>query len=186
MPDFNTEIMNVPVGQIMGATIESLIEGQYSASLKSLELFQQVAYDSTGAINTLEFKFNRANPDYDPAASNPQPSIATSVNVPTAMLINYANMSIDYADIEFNVDLASTEYSSTDITNSASASLEFRARLGWWGSLAIKGKVAHQKKTLSGVEVKRNYGLNVKAHVVREAPPPALEKVFGLMLEGIV
>ena len=186
MPDLIAEMTATPVGQIVSSTMDALIEGQYAASLKSLELFEEVAYDDNGNLNTMSFQFHRVNPDYDPNNPGDQPTISSNVEVPTAMLVNYANMSIDHADIDFNVELSSTEYSKTSTSLAASAAMDFRARLGWWGNLRISGKVAHQKKTLSGMDVKRNYGLNVKAHIVRENPPPALEKVFGLMLEGLV
>ena len=185
MPNFNSEMAAVPVGQLFTATMDALVQGQYAASLKSLELFQQIAYDSTGDLQTMPFTFERINQSYDPASSTEQPTIKTTVDIPTAALINYPNMSIDYADWEFNVDLSSHEYQQEKASTSASAAVNFRAKLGWWGNLNISGKVASQKSTVSGVDVKRRYGMPVKAHIVRESPPPALEKIFDLMLEGM-
>lgn len=189
MPDFNTEMTNVPVGQIIGSTMEALIDSQYSASLKSLELFEKVAYDqSTGGteLATADFTFEVLNPDYDPAATNPgEPTTRRTLIVPLATLVDYGNVSIDHADIDFNVQLASTEYTKSEKSTSAEASLDFRARLGWWGNLRISGKVAHQSKTMQGLEVKRTYGLGVKVHVVRDQPPEAIQTLIAMMQSSV-
>ena len=114
MPDFNSEIANVPVGQIVGATMTALVDSQYAASLKSSDLFQKIAFDDPSAnprkLLTADFSYEAKNPDYDPNTPGSQPNTQRILKVPVVTLLNHQNLSIASADIELNVELSSAEY----------------------------------------------------------------------------
>ncbi len=185
MPDFNTEMANVPIGQLLTATLDSAVAAQYSASLKSFELFKAVAFDDNGDTRYVSFDYDRNNPDYDPTSLDSQPTISQTIRVPQALFFKNTNIEIATLDFEMDVELNSMDYTKKATSFEAEASLALNARLGGWGRLQIKGKVAHKSQTLSGTEVKRRYGLNVKVHAVREQQPEIVETLFGLMLEGL-
>lgn len=184
MPDFNQELANAPIAQLLGSFGNTLVETQYAASLHSFELFKSIAFDDNGDMNMVQIKYNRVNPDFvstDPASP---PTIAQKIEVPVVLFADYSNMSIASADFEMNIQLNSTEYQKSENSTQLEASAEFKAKWGW-GELKISGRVANQRSSVSGSEVKRSYGLNVKVHMEREDPPEVVEKLFGLFLDGL-
>src|SRR2546427_791712 len=91
---------------------------------------------------------------------------------------------IEQATVDFNAKINAVEYRKTDTTIKVDAELE--AKAGWlWGSARLKVNASFQRSTSEGVNVERTYSMAVHVRAVQEEMPAGLERILGILEEGI-
>lgn len=112
-----------------------------------------------------------------------------TLQVPLLTIVPIPFIRVASTDIELNVKINSiynTEESSETTVNSkidASASAKF---LFMKASVNINASVAHQKKSSSSEEVKKEYSLNIKIHAVQDDVPVGMSRILDILEESIV
>ena len=112
-----------------------------------------------------------------------------TLQVPLLTIVPIPFIRVASTDIELNVKINSiynTEDSSETTVNSkidASASARF---LFMKASVNINASVAHQKKSSSSEEVKKEYSLNIRIHAVQDDVPVGMGRILDILEESIV
>ncbi|MDE5789536.1 MAG: DUF2589 domain-containing protein, partial [Clostridia bacterium] len=112
-----------------------------------------------------------------------------TLQVPLLTIVPIPFIRVASTDIELNVKINSiynSEESSETTVNSkidASASAKF---LFFKANVNINASVAHQKKSSSSEEVKKEYSLNIKIHAVQDDVPVGMGRILDILEESIV
>ncbi|MDE5766451.1 MAG: DUF2589 domain-containing protein [Clostridia bacterium] len=112
-----------------------------------------------------------------------------TLQVPLLTIVPIPFIRVASTDIELNVKINSiynSEESSETNVNSkidASASAKF---LFFKANVNINASVAHQKKSSSSEEVKKEYSLNIKIHAVQDDVPVGMSRILDILEESIV
>jgi len=191
------EIGAAPVGALLSMTVNAVVDAQAASSLKTAQLFEQFAYDidlsdpnnPVRNLRYLDMTYMRANPDFDPdqpAGGTNVPSLKHTVRMPEILMNPPKPICFKEAKFDFNVKIDSMEYQKQETTNNFSASLGFRARLGWWGNLNLQSSFSHKSKKESGQEVNRHYALGVSATLEADGLSPGMEMMMGIFQKAIL
>ena len=86
------------------------------------------------------------------------------------------SLRIEHVIVDFNVKLNSVETATVSDKLGVDASVQ-----GGWGPVKFKVSASYQRQTTNGVEVKKEYSLNVNVKAVQDEMPAGLEKVLGLL-----
>lgn len=112
-----------------------------------------------------------------------------TLQVPLLTIVPIPFIRVASTDIELNVKINSIsntdESSSTDVNSSTNASASARG-LFFRGNVNISASVAHQKKSSSSEEVKKEYSLNIKIHAVQDEIPVGMSRMLDILEEAIV
>ena len=106
------------------------------------------------------------------------------IEVPLLTMVPVPFIRIEQATVDFNAKINAVEYRKTDTTIKVDAELE--AKAGWlWGSARLKVNASFQRSTSEGVNVERTYSMAVHVRAVQEEMPAGLERILGILEEGI-
>ncbi len=112
-----------------------------------------------------------------------------TLQVPLLTIVPIPFIRVATTDIELNVKINSiynTEQSDeTNATTKVDASASYKAFFAK-ASVNINASVAHQKKSSSTEEVKKEYSLNIKIHAVQDEIPVGMGRILDILEEAIV
>ncbi|MCM1368683.1 MAG: DUF2589 domain-containing protein [Roseburia sp.] len=112
-----------------------------------------------------------------------------TLQVPLLTIVPIPFIRVATTDIELNVkinSISNTEQSkTTDVNSSVDASVRKRGLI-FSGNVNINASVAHQKKSSSSEEVKKEYSLNIKIHAVQDEIPVGMSRMIDILEESIV
>lgn len=185
------EIASAPVGLLLTNTLMAMVDAQAAASLKTAELFKDLAYDidpttQKKTLRYLDLTYDRANPDFDPADNSSLPSLRHTVTMPEILMQKLSSLEISEATFDFNVNIDSMEYAKQSTSTDFKVGLSARARLGWWGNVNLSSSFSRQSKRESGHEVNRSYALAVHVKVQQAEPPAGFVLMQGLFQKAIM
>lgn len=112
-----------------------------------------------------------------------------TLQVPLLTIVPIPFIRVATTDIELNVKINSI--SNTSESSSTDASGDMKGSMSYGGifcksSVNISASVAHQKKSSSSEEIKKEYSLNIKIHAVQDEIPVGMSRMLDILEETIV
>lgn len=182
--DLTTELNNIDFKKMIGGPLQAAVDAQVASSLATVDFIQKVGFsqplgsdgqpDLTKPRELVMVEFSHKRTDVDDKGA---PVVKESfIKVPLLAMLPIPSLRIEQVIIDFNVKLNSVQ------TASASDKLGINAEVkGGWGPVSFKVSASYQRKTATGVEVKKEYALNVNVKAVQDDMPAGLEKILGLL-----
>jgi len=168
------ELNNIDFKKMIGGPLQAAVDAQVASSLATVDFINTVGFTtSSGARELVMVDFSHTRNEGTAAA----PDIKSVVlRVPLLAMLPIPSLRIEHVIIDFNVKLNSVETSnvSTDLKVDASVN-------GGWGRVNFKVSASFQRKAATGVEVKKEYALNVNVKAVQDEIPGGLEKILNLL-----
>lgn len=122
---------------------------------------------------------------------DPSPAVyqEMTLQVPLLTIVPIPFIRVASTDIELNVKINSISNTSTssetDVKTDTKVSASYKAFFAK-GSVNINASVAHQKKSSSTEEVKKEYSLNIKIHAVQDDIPVGMSRILDILEDAIV
>jgi hypothetical protein len=174
--DLVSELNNIDFQKMIGGPLQAAVDAQVSSSLATVNFINAVGFadDGNGNRQLVMVDFSHTRNDVD-ANGNVVPK-EIHVKVPLLAMLQVPSLRIEQVVVDFNVKLNSVESSkvSTDLGVNAQVS-------GGWGPVSFKVSASYQRKATTGVEVKKEYALNVNVKAVQDEIPTGLEKILNLL-----
>lgn len=169
--NFVSELNNIDFEKMIGGPLQACVNAQVKSSMATVDFIKTVGFkqDNSGNPTTdlvmVDFTFKK-----------PADTTATQLTVPLLAMLQIPSLRIEHVIIDFNVKLNSVETSSSslDIGVNASAS-------GGFGPVKFKVSASVQRKSTTGMEIKKEYALNVNVKAVQDEMPAGLEKILGML-----
>jgi hypothetical protein len=180
--DLTSELNNIDFKKMIGGPLQAAVDAQVASSMATVDFIQKVGFsqerDSSGnpvgkpELVMVDFTHKRTDVD-----DKGQPvTKETFIKVPLLAMLPIPSLRIEHVIIDFNVKLNSVE------TASVSDKLGINAEVkGGWGPVSFKVSASYQRQTATGVEVKKEYALNVNVKAVQDEMPAGLEKILGML-----
>jgi hypothetical protein len=169
---------------MIGGPLQAAVDAQVASSLATVDFIQKVGFsqpvgsdgqpDLTKPRELVMVEFSHKRTDVDDKGT---PVVKESfIKVPLLAMLPIPSLRIEHVIIDFNVKLNSVQ------TASVSDKLGIDAEVkGGWGPVSFKVSASYQRKTATGVEVKKEYALNVNVKAVQDEMPAGLEKILGIL-----
>jgi hypothetical protein len=109
-------------------------------------------------------------------ADGKEVSKEVALRVPLLAMLPIPSLRIEHVIIDFNAKLNSVETS----TVSDKLGVEAAVKAGW-GPVSFKVSASYQRQSTTGVEVKKEYALQVNVKAVQDEIPAGLEKILGAL-----
>ena len=175
-----SELNNIDFRKMIGGPLQAAVDAQVASSLASVNFINEVGFkltdpndpNSKRELVMVDFTHTRKDVDAAGAAVTKE----SFIKVPLLAMLQIPSLRIDHVEIIFNVKLNSVETSS--VSDKLNVGTEFK---GGWGPVSLKVSVAYQRQTAQGVEVKKEYALNVNVKAVQDEIPSGLEKILNLL-----
>ena len=175
-----SELNNIDFRKMIGGPLQAAVDAQVASSLASVNFINEVGFkltdpndpNSKRELVMVDFTHTRKDVDAAGAATTKE----SFIKVPLLAMLQIPSLRIDHVEIIFNVKLNSVETSS--VSDKLNVGAEFK---GGWGPVSLKVSVAYQRQTAQGVEVKKEYALNVNVKAVQDEIPSGLEKILNLL-----
>jgi hypothetical protein len=168
------ELNNIDFKKMIGGPLQAAVDAQVASSLATVDFINAVGFTTIDSVRQLVMvDFSHTREDNKDKDGKP---IVTTIKVPLLAMLPIPSLRIEHVIIDFNVKLNSVETSnvSTDLKVDASVS-------GGWGRVNFKVSASYQRKATTGVEVKKEYALNVNVKAVQDEIPGGLEKILNML-----
>jgi hypothetical protein len=174
--NLTSELNNIDFKKMIGGPLQAAVDAQVASSIATVNFINQVGFteDSNGKKELVMVDFTHTRKDVDSTGNPVTKEVA--VKVPLLAMLPIPSLRIEHVIIDFNVKLNSVE------TSSVSDKLGINAEVkGGWGPVSFKVSASYQRQTSTGVEVKKEYALNVNVKAVQDEIPSGLEKILGIL-----
>lgn len=178
--NLTSELNNIDFRKMIGGPLQAAVDAQVASSLASVNFINEVGFkltdpnDPNSKRELVMVDFTHTRKDVD--AAGVAVVKESFIKVPLLAMLQIPSLRIDHVEIVFNVKLNSVETSS--VSDKLNVGAEFK---GGWGPVSLKVSVAYQRQTAQGVEVKKEYALNVNVKAVQDEIPAGLEKILNLL-----
>mmetsp|Transcript_28400 Transcript_28400/g.71318 ORF Transcript_28400/g.71318 Transcript_28400/m.71318 type:complete len:238 (-) Transcript_28400:143-856(-) len=201
-PDINQELAQIPFDDILGGPLRAVIKAQNEAAMNTVDFIKEVGFEKGpaaggaglppmgggGMMNPMGMLGSLMQPSgraatvtfqYDKTLPNGQPGVAR-LTVPFLCMIPIPNLRIEELSIELNVKIDAEESSTRDSSTTNVTQWEGKARRTKWNGLVV-----NTKTTKSGIEIRRNYSLNIKLKAVQDQMPAGLDRLLTILESSI-
>lgn len=174
------ELNSIDFRKMIGGPLQAAVDAQVASSLATINFIKEVGFQPIdpntpgGKKELVMVDFTHTKKDVD--ANGAEISTEKTIKVPLLAMLQIPSLRIEHLTIDFNVKLNSVEKS--DVSDQLDIGAELK---GGWGPVSLKVTVAYQRKTATGIEVKKEYGLNVNVKAVQDEIPAGLEKILNLL-----
>jgi len=176
--NFVAELNNIDFKKMIGGPLQAAVDAQVASSLATVNFINAVGFtepDSSGGSRQLVMvDFSHTRSDVDAEGHPVTKSVV--IKVPLLAMLPIPSLRIEHVIIDFNVKLNSVETSEVSTTLGVNAEVK-----GGWGPVNFKVSASYQRKATTGVEVKKEYALNVNVKAVQDEIPAGLEKILNLL-----
>jgi hypothetical protein len=173
--DLTSELNNIDFKKMIGGPLQACVDAQVASSLATIDFINKVGFiDNNGKKELVMVDFSHVRKDVD--ADGKEQAKEVNIKVPLLAMLPIPSLRIDHAIIDFNVKLNSVETSQVEDSIGVDAEL----KVGW-GPVNFKVSASYQRKSTTGVEVKKEYALNVNVKVVQDEIPAGLEKILNML-----
>ena len=176
-PDLVTELNNIDFRKMIGGPLQAAVDAQVASSLASVDFINKVGFTAPGADGKRELvmvDFTHTRKDVNDAGTEVPKEI--HIKVPLLAMVQIPSLRIEHVLIAFNAKLNSVE------TRSVSDKLGIDVSVGGgFGPVNFKVSASYQRQSASGLEVKKEYSLNVNVKAVQDEIPAGLEKILGML-----
>jgi len=172
-----SELNNIDFQKMIGGPLQAAVDAQVASSLATVNFINSVGFtapDSNGKRELVMVDFTHTRNDVD-ADGNPVVK-SVALKVPLLAMLPIPSLRIEHVIIDFNVKLNSVETSTVDTTLGVNAEVS-----GGIGPVKFKVSASYQRKATTGVEVKKEYALNVNVKAVQDEIPAGLEKILNML-----
>lgn len=171
-----SELNNIDFKKMIGAPLQACVDAQVQSSLATVSFINSVGFITNDMgkkeLVMVDFTHERVDVKDDGTPMNKK----IYVKVPLLAMLPIPSLRIEHVTIDFNAKLNSVE------TSSVSDELGIKAELAvGWGPISLKVSASYQRKSVTGVEVKKEYALNVNVKAVQDEMPAGLEKILGML-----
>ena len=183
MADIAQQFAGLPIEDLIVSPIVGMAKGQAKLNDVTWKYISEVAFvtdkDGKTSARSLDVEMNRVVTD---GATGEQTVQTLYSKVPMLPLVPLPSLAITSADIEFTMEVKTSEVdkSSTDTETSASVS----ASGGFWGmkySVSMAGKVSTHKENTRSTDNSAKY--NVKVHAEQLPPTEGMLKLSDYLTQ---
>lgn len=172
-----SELNNIDFKKMIGAPLQACVDAQVQSSMATVSFINSVGFvtnETTGKKELVMVDFTHERTDVKDDGTPMNKKIY--VKVPLLAMLPIPSLRIEHVQIDFNAKLNSVE------TSSVSDDLGIKAELAvGWGPVSLKVSASYQRKSVTGVEVKKEFALNVNVKAVQDEMPAGLEKILGML-----
>ncbi len=171
------ELNSIDFKKMIGGPLQAAVDAQVASSMATVEFINAVGFkeaEGGGERELVMVDFSHSRKDVDAEGNATDKSVA--IRVPLLAMLPIPSLRIEHVIIDFNVKLNSVESSQT--TFAVGVNTEVKAG---WGPVNFKVSASVQRKTVTNVEVKKEYSLNVNVKAVQDEMPAGLEKILGIL-----
>lgn len=175
--DLTSELNNIDFKKMIGGPLQAAIDAQVASSMASINFIKEVGFQtdaSTGKSELVMVDFSHTRKDVDKDGNPVEKAI--NIKVPLLAMVQIPSLRIEHVIIDFNVKLNSVESSKVSDKLGVDASVS-----GGWGPVNFKVSASYQRQSTTGVEVKKEYALNVNVKAVQDEIPLGLEKILNML-----
>jgi hypothetical protein len=174
--DLVSELNNIDFKKMIGGPLQAAVDAQVTSSIATINFIKEVGFVENAAgqseLVMVDFSHKRHGIKADGTADDSD----VFIKVPLLAMVQIPSLRIEHVTIDFNVKLNSVE------TSNVSSTLDLGAEVsGGWGPVKFKVSAAYQRKASTGVEVKKEYALNVNVKAVQDEIAPGLEKILNML-----
>ncbi|MFV0607421.1 MAG: DUF2589 domain-containing protein [Niabella sp.] len=173
--NLTSELNNIDFKKMIGGPLQACVDAQVASSLATINFINEVGFavvDGKKELVMVDFSHTRKDVKADGTADNKE----INIKVPLLAMLPIPSLRIEHVIIDFNVKLNSVETSQV----SDDFKLGVEAKAGW-GPVNIKVSASYQRKSSTGVEIKKEYALNVNVKAVQDEIPAGLEKILNML-----
>ena len=176
--NFTSELNNIPFRAMIGGPLQAAVDAQVASSLATIDFINRVGFtapdETTGKRELVMVDFSHTRKDVD--ADGQTVSKEVALRVPLLAMLPIPSLRIEHVIIDFNAKLNSVETS----TVSDKLGVEAEVKAGW-GPVSFRVSASYQRQSTTGVEVKKEYALQVNVKAVQDEIPAGLEKILGAL-----
>ena len=181
--------MALPMEQIIGGPLQSVVKAQALAASSTVDFIQQVglnpAQGGVGAqtARTVDFSFQRRVPAREEdggGSSDVLTSETVQLTVPLLTIVPVPFIRVKEATIDFEAQVSSSTLNTTDSTFGISA----EASGGFWG-VKFSVKASYTRNTKTSDQVNRSSTLKVHVYAVQDEIPAGLDRVLTILQTAI-
>lgn len=174
--NLTAELNNIDFKKMIGGPLQACVDAQVASSLATVNFINEVGFttDTNGKKELVMVDFTHTRNDVKADGTADKKEIA--IKIPLIAMLPIPSLRIEHAIIDFNVKLNSVETSQV----SDDFKLGVEAKAGW-GPVNFKVSTSYQRKSTTGVEVKKEYALNVNVKAVQDEMPAGLEKILNML-----
>lgn len=175
VPDFVSELNAIDFSKMIGGPLQAAVNSQVASAMATIDFIQKVGFTGEGAERKLvmvDFTHKRTVKDEDGADQDQ----VVEIKVPLLAVVPIPSIRIEHVTIDFNAKLNSVETSKVDEKFGIDASLGIK-----YGPVDFKVTASYQRATTTGVEIKKEYSLQVQVKAVQDEMPAGLERVLGML-----
>ena len=167
---------NIDLKKMLGGPLQAVVEAQVASALATVNFINTVGFtdDGNGKKELVMVDFTHTRKDVDADGKPVEKDV--NIKIPLLAMLPIPSLRIEHAIIDFNVKLNSVETSTVSDQIGVSAEVK-----GGWGPVSFKVSASYQRKSTTGVEVKKEYALNVNVKAVQDEMPAGLEKILGML-----
>lgn len=171
-----SELNNIDFQKMIGGPLQACVNAQVASSLATVDFINNVGFadDGTGKKSLVMVDFSHSRDDVKADGTADKKNI--NIKVPLIAMLPIPSLRIEHVIIDFNVKLNSVEKS--EVSTNLGVNTEFKAG---WGPVNFKVSASFQRKSTTGVEVKKEYALNVNVKAVQDEIPAGLEKILNML-----
>lgn len=171
-----SELNNIDFKKMIGAPLQACVDAQVQSSLATVNFINSVGFVTSEMgkkeLVMVDFTHERIDVKDDGTPMNKK----IYVKVPLLAMLPIPSLRIEHVVVDFNAKLNSVE------TSTVSDELGIKAELAvGWGPVSFKASASYQRKSVTGVEVKKEFALNVNVKAVQDEMPAGLEKILGML-----
>ncbi|MFZ4769656.1 MAG: DUF2589 domain-containing protein [Ferruginibacter sp.] len=173
--NFSSELNNIDFQKMIGGPLQACVNAQVASSLATVDFINSVGFAEVNGKKELvmvDFSHTRNDVKADGTADKKE----INIKVPLLAMLPIPSLRIEHVIIDFNVKLNSVETSKVDETIGVNAEVS-----GGWGPVHFKVSASYQRKSTTGVEVRKEYALNVNVKAVQDEIPAGLEKILNML-----
>lgn len=173
--NFTSELNNIDFQKMIGGPLQACVNAQVASSLATVDFINQVGFAEVNGKKELvmvDFSHTRNDVNADGTANKTE----VSIKVPLLAMLPIPSLRIEHVIIDFNVKLNSVETSKVEESIGVNAEIS-----GGWGPVHFKVSASYQRKSTTGVEVRKEYALNVNVKAVQDEIPAGLEKILNML-----
>lgn len=171
-----SELNNIDFKKMIGGPLQAVIEAQVASALATVNFINAVGFTEAenGKRELVMVDFTHKRKDIDAQGVAVEKEVF--IKIPLLAMLPIPSLRIEHATIDFNVKLNSVETST--VSDQIGVNTEVKAG---WGPVSFKVSASYQRKSTTGVEVKKEYALNINVKAVQDEMPAGLEKILGML-----
>ncbi|HKR63829.1 MAG TPA: DUF2589 domain-containing protein [Thermoanaerobaculia bacterium] len=174
-----SELNNIDFKKMISGPLQAAVDAQVASSLATVNFINAVGFQDpvsgSGPRELVMVDFTHTRTEKNPDGTDGTAK-TIGIKVPLLAMLPIPSLRIEQVVIDFNVKLNSVE--SSQVSDSLGVSADVK---GGWGPVSFKVSASYQRKATTGVEVKKEYALNVNVKAVQDEIPAGLEKILNML-----